>query len=940
MDGMRRITVCVAYAMYLLDSAAHAADATSVPKESARDAAPLDEVIVTGSRIPTDSFDEILPVTVLDATDLARGGFDSLSKILQTLPMSAASVHNTNVNNGGDGSARLDLRALSPKRTLVLLNGHRFPNGGIGGDDAVDLNSLPTGLIDRVEVLTSGASAVYGADAVAGVVNFISKSGFNGLELNGERSQTDRGDGQISTLTFSAGHEFFGGQWMVGGQYVKQLGVSQSARAFSAVPLTVGDSNGARVAIGSYSLPQGLFAVPDGNALGFAPGYYTHVNGTIGRAAANYRPANDNTDVFNYDPYQYLQTPNERGSVWLIGTQPLATNITLHVEGLFNHRTSAQMLAPTPFQTGVDPTPLLADGTEGIPANNYYNPFGVDLSDVRRRFVEIPNRGFDQRVDMNRELASLSIQLGSWKLEPAFSYAHSNAAETDLGAIAGQHLAAALGPSGLTARGAIVCGIPDAGGTVPAASVIPGCVPVDLFGGVGSLSRQQIAYLDQSLEDHGTNVEQIASIDAQGPWGAVSGRPIQWATGAEYRREEGSYIFDPSRGGGAVGSGGQEDIPAVGYSARELYLEMRAPLARDRPFTEALDLSAGARWSDFSSFGGHFTWQLGIRWQAAESIALRTNYARVFRAPALSELYVAQGAGVDAEFDPCGNGPTAVQRAHCAANGVPGGAYVQSQTGTFILKQGGNPTLAPESGYSFDTGVDFRPAAMPNFRATLDVYRIDLNGFIENPAAEDVLQQCADEGRPDVCGLIKRGADGSIAQISSVPRNFGNSVIAGVDASANLLAETAIGRFKFSLQTSYLARHDTQLFPGGPTIHEAGTYSLYAQALPRWRSLAHLDFDRGPWHLSYSTQWIGGYTECNFVDFQDSPYCRRVENVFYHDVEAGFTFRSALTLRLGVANLTDRQPPYLNFGNEANTDTSTYRLLGRTLFAALRYQLH
>lgn len=936
---MRRITPYVGYAMVLVGSAVHAGDAMSVAPEPARESASLEEVIVTGSRIPMGPFDEILPVTVLDARDLARGGFDSLGKILQMLPMSATSVLNTNVNNGGDGSARVDLRALSPKRTLVLLNGHRFPNGGIGGDNAVDVNSLPTGLVDRVEVLTSGASAIYGADAVAGVVNFITKASFHGLELNGEQSQTDRDDGQISTLTLNAGRELFGGEWMVGGQYVRQRGVSQAARAFSAVPLTIGDSNGDRVPIGSNTLPEGLYAVPDGNALGLAPGYYTHVTGTIGRTAADYRAATDG-DIFNYAPYQYLQTPNERSSAWLIGTQPLASNIALHVEGLFNHRTSAQMLAPTPFWAGVDPTPLLADGTPGIPADNYYNPFGVDLTDVRRRFVEIPDRSFNQRVDMDREFASVDIQWRSWKLQPAFSYAHSNAAETDSGAIAGQRLAAAVGPSGRSAQGAIVCGIPDAGGIVPAASVIPGCVPVDLFGGVGSVSPQQIAYLGQSLEDHGTNLEKIGSIDAQGPWGAISGRSIQWATGAEYRREEGSYTFDPSRGGGAVGSGGQEDIPPVSYSAREFYLEMRAPLARNRPFLESLDLSAGARWSDFSSFGGHFTWQAGMRWQPVESVALRTNYARVFRAPALSELYVAQGVGADAEFDPCGNAPNAVQRAHCAANGVPGGSYVQSQTSSFVVKQGGNPALAPESGYSFDTGIDFRPAAMPGLRATLDAYRIALNGYIENPADEDVLQQCANQGTPDVCGLIKRAADGSVAEISSIPRNFGSTVIAGIDASVTASRDSAIGRFALSVQTSYLARHDTQLFPGGPIIHEAGTYSLYAQALPRWKSLAHLDFDRGPWHVGYSTQWIGGYNECNFVDFQDSPYCRRIENVFYQDVEAGFTARSALTLRLGVNNVTDRQPPFLNFGNDANTDTSTYRLIGRTFFAALRYQLH
>jgi outer membrane receptor protein involved in Fe transport len=367
---------------------------------------------------------------------------------------------------------------------------------------------------------------------------------------------------------------------------------------------------------------------------------------------------------------------------------------------------------------------------------------------------------------------------------------------------------------------------------------------------------------------------------------------------------------------------------------------MRAPLERQRPLAASLDASLGARYSDFSSFGGHFTWQSGIRWSPVEAVALRTNYARVFRAPSLQELYQASGVGVDAEYDPCGNSPTPAQRTHCAANGVPGGAYVQSQTSTFSVFQGGNPNLSPETGYSFDSGIDFVPPAWPNLRASLDAYQISLNGYIETPDDESILELCADSGRPDICGLIKRHPDGNIASISALPRNFGRTTVAGVDTSVRIVEDTPVGRFNLSVMASFLARHDTELFAGSTTVHEAGTYSPYASALPRWRSLAHVDYDRGAWHASYSTQWIGGYTECNGVEFQDDPYCRRVQNVVYHDIEIGYTIFSSLTLRLGVTNLTDTQPPYLNFGNEANTDTTTYRLLGRTLFAALRYQLH
>jgi iron complex outermembrane receptor protein len=919
----------------LVSVVVHGADLPALQGNVVNGTPTASEVVITGSRIPTLTAEEMLPVTVLDSTDVSRGGGDSLATLLQTLPMSAASVRNPNINNEGDGSARLDLRALSPKRTLVLLNGRRFPNGGIGADSSVDINSIPIDLIDRVEILTSGASTVYGADAVAGVVNFITKSEIDGLQLGAQQSRSSQGDGQVTKLNVNAGHEFLGGQWMVGGQYVRQREVSQSSRAFSAVPMMVSDLNGDVQAFGSYNTPEGLFEIPEGNVLGLAPGFYTHISGSQGRTASQYREVDFNTDIFNFAPYQYLQTPNERGSLWLQGKQPLSADIVLHLEGLFSHRTSSQRQAPTPYDSGGDPSPLLANGLPGIPASNYYNPFGTDLEAVRRRLVEIQDRGNSQRIDAIREAAALSIQLGAWKVEPSIVYARSYAVETDFGSIPGQKLQTALGPSGLDAQGNIVCGSAGSNGIVPATAVIPGCIPVDVFGGVGSLDSRQIQYLRQTLVDHGTNVQLIAGVDAQGPFGKAWGGPVEWALGAEYRQEQGSYLFDPNRGGGVVGSGGQQDIPRVQFSAREMYLESRAPIMRRRPLVGDLDASAGLRWSDFSSFGGHFTWQTGIRWKPIAPFAFRVSYSQVFRAPALSELYVAQGLGVDSEVDPCGNGPSPTQQAHCAANGVPGGSYVQPSAGTFNVIAGGNPHLAPERGYSVDGGIDWLSQIFSGLHASLDVYQISLTNYIEAPNDEQVLQQCAADGRADVCGLIRRDPDGTISSISSIPRNFGRSLVRGADLAIGFRRDTPVGTVKIKIDTSYLARHDLQLFPGSPILAEAGTYSQYEQALPRWRSLAHLDLDRKWLHLSYSTQWLGGYGECNSVYFSDQIYCRRVPNVFYHDAEAAVSLRALVTLRFGINNIGNRQPPFLNFGNEANTDTSTYRLLGRTFFASL-----
>ena len=239
----------------------------------------LHTVVVTGSRIRSEAGATTGPVTVLTKEQLTRGGNDSLGKVLQTLPYNTGSPTNTNVNAGGDGSTRIDLRGLEPQRTVTLLNGRRLPNGGIGADASVDIDSLPLSMVDRVEVLTTGASAVYGADAIGGVVNVITRSDFKGVELGLQRSETARGDGTITRAQALVGGDIGQGSWMLGADYVDQKGVSMAAREYSAIPLVAASVDGARVPTGSEFIPDGIFEVPDGNALGLPPGFYTRVPG-------------------------------------------------------------------------------------------------------------------------------------------------------------------------------------------------------------------------------------------------------------------------------------------------------------------------------------------------------------------------------------------------------------------------------------------------------------------------------------------------------------------------------------------------------------------------------------------------------------------------------------------------------------------------------------
>ena len=887
----------------------------------------LQTVVVTGSRIRADPGETTGPVTVLTKEQLTRGGNDSLGKVLQTLPYNTGSPDSTNVNALGDGSTRIDLRGLEPQRTVTLLNGRRLPNGGIGADSSVDIDSLPLSMIERVEVLTTGASAVYGADAIGGVVNVITRADFKGVEIGVQRSETERGDGAITRAQALVGGGIGQGRWMVGADYVNQKGVSQAAREYSAIPLGVASPDGTRVPEGSFTIPDGRFDVPDGNALGLPAGPYLRVPGATGQTASAWRP-DDFTETFNFAPYTYLQTPNERGSLWLLGNQPLSGIGELFFEGLFSHRESSQKIAPTPFGF-VGGFPL------SIPANNFYNPFGVDISEGFRRLVELDTRSFSQRVEMWRALAGIRGEIGDWRWELSAATSESDAVTRENGLPLNEPLTTGLGASGRDASGRIVCGTPDPGsGIVPASAVIDGCVPIDLFGGAGSITREQAEYMAGALRDDGYYSQRLATIGFDGAWGHTSAGAILWALGGEFRRDSGAYRYDPQRLGGTVGLPLAADTPGGSFEAREGYAEMRLPLLDAQTALGSLDATLGGRLSDFSTFGTHTTWHSGLRWDVSRSWAVRADYATLFRAPTLNELYQAQVSEQSFQFeDPCGNSPTPEQQANCAANGVPGGSYVQSLNGTYLLYEGGNTDLKPEQGYSFDAGVEFRSPRTVAWQASVDVFRTRLDRFVEDPNDFAILSECADHGTAVACAKIQRFADGSIRSVDARLSNYGLVTVEGIDVAAKLAFATRAGGFTVNALVTNLLRHDQQVFEGGSSLDRLGRAN-FGHALPEWRGLGGVSWTRAAWNAGYALQWIGSYVECARTQ-EFEPYCHDIASVVYQDVEASYQW-SGIVIRAGINNLTDRDPPFLSSG-AANTYPETYRLLGRTYFLQLSY---
>ncbi|MCM2311073.1 MAG: TonB-dependent receptor [Steroidobacteraceae bacterium] len=904
---------------------------------------------MTGSRIEQRLADAPVAVVVLGRDDIERSSQDAIGKLLQQLPANTGSPVNTNVNNGGDGSTRVDLRGLGAARSLVLMNGRRFVYGGVGGDTAVDVNMVPMSMLERVEVMGVGSSTIYGSDAIGGVVNFITRDDFDGAEFDASHTVTDRGDGAISDLQFVIGRTFGRGYVTAGAEWVDQEAVFQDARAYSRdteylrADGTIGTS-------GSIATPQGFFVLPAGNAFGFTPGPYTRVAGSAAPATAeDFRPYLIPDDNFNFAPDNYLQTPSERYYAWLLGGFDVTDRVSLFAEAMLHQRDSEQRLAASSFRSTASGA-ILPNGRPGIPADNWYNPFGVNLTVVQRRFEEQGGRRFTQDVDTQRYVLGLRGDIGpAWSWELSAGYGRNETEVTTEGDFRTDRMRLALGPSGPDASGRIVCGKRDpATDLVPASNVIAGCVPLDVFGGQGpdgrgTITQEQLDYVTLPMTDEGYNEQQGYELLFRGDWGAIESRPIRWALGATYRVESAGNALDPAKLEGATGGGQVTSLTEGGdFTAGELYAETVLPLLADVPAAEMLNVTAGARYSDFSTFGSVTTWQGGVLYRPQSQVTVRAGYGQVFRAPPIANLFESNLTSSQIMEDPCGRDPTPEQQANCAAAGVPGGSYVQEEFDVRPFEVGGNRDLRPEEGDSYSAGVTLVPSAMPEFSISLDWWRTELDDVITlSPEAQLILDSCADFGAAEACRRVSRYADGTIERVDARHMNAASLAAEGYDLDVAYSRQAGAGTLDARLMTTYLARHELKSFAESATLETAGTRDFF-EAYPEWRGLAHVAYAAGPWSASWQVQYIGELEECEesaFLPADAFQGCRTIDDVWYHDLQFAWQFDHGFAVTLSVLNLTDVDPPRVNFNAAANTDPATYRLLGRTYFAAVRYRL-
>jgi len=957
------------------------------------------ELVITGSRIPQPNLTSVSPVSQIDSADIRAEGAVRIEDVINELPQAFADESSTvdNAEKGNiPGTATVNLRDLGAERTLVLIDGKRLmPGDPTSGSVAPDLNFIPDALVDRIEVVTGGASAVYGSDAIAGVVNFIMKRNFTGLTLDVEAGAdnhtNDEGriqavlasqdqpipaksitDGFTGEVTLVAGADLADdkGNVTVYGGYRAAQAVTQASRDFSACPLT---ANGADLACsGSMASPAlGRFLVLDPATFNLTGDLTLDPTGP-GDTLRDFDP---DRDAYNYAPTQYLSRPDRRYTGGVFAHYQVLPSVELYADGMVMYDDTVAQLAPSGlFTTG--PTqiacasPLLSpDEVQNFCTDANVPLNGSALVVIGRRDVEAGPRQYDLTHLDYRVVVGARGDFGDWRYDLSAQYSAVAVTDSDDHDVSLSRAADALNV------------IRDGSGNLVCASGNPGCAPYDIFQ-IGGLTQAAINYIDVDAKATGDTAETVVSgnltgkLDGYGvksPWADAG---VSVALGAEFRQEGLGYFPDAELASGDLASAGFSSPMVSGhFDVYELYGEARAPLAQDRgPLLQDLTLEGAFRYSWYSGIGGAATYKAGVEWSPNPELMVRVGFNHAVRAPNVVELFTPQSiSNIGLDFDPCAGanpivdqGDPSATQANCARTGVSAAQYghIAPSPEAYNTLEGGNPGLRPESADTVTAGVVITPRPIPGFNLTADFYDIRIGGLIDSLDPDVTIEQCLQTGNPFLCGLIHRSPGtgslwiGNDGYVSDLEENAASLETRGVDVSLSYRLALPtwnghdLGSASLHMNGTYLLSFSTVTQPGAPSYDCAGYYGVQCgDPLPRWRHTLAVVWQT-PWRVDVRLGWR--YTSAIIVaaaspnailnmPFDQADFQLGARS--YFDVSLEWRLDRRLTFRAGVNNLFDVDPPIVgsdfNAGIAANANTypGVYDTLGRWLFVGLTAHL-
>jgi outer membrane receptor protein involved in Fe transport len=953
-----------------------------------------EQIVVTGSRIRRKDLTTPAPVTVVSRQQFEASGKMTIGDFLQTLPEQGNApnfqLNTGGINYGADGTTRINLRSLGLQRTLVLINGRRVVPGGLGASSAVDLNTIPTEAVERVEVLKDGASAVYGSDAIAGVVNIITRRTYDGANVGAQYGLSQRGDAQTFDAHVTAGRSDERSAAIFSVRYFNQKDSWLRDRDWSAQALDydyTAPPDKAQSASGSSRTPQGTLRIPqdstgnplcNGNALcmamtgpgtGWKPstrfirdptGPYCGANalGVVNcfrrfntPAAANNFTGND---FYNYAAQNYLTIPSTTVQAFSAGDIKFP-GVRGYYEASYVQRNSTQNAAPMPLNPA-DYNNIV------VSKDSQYNPFGTDLNYLGRRLVEFGHRTYSEELGTFRVVTGIDGTLpgalgplGGWFWDASMNYGRTSGTFTTGGSFRNSRVASAVGPSMTDpATGQRVC-VTKPGDITTVLS--DGCAPLNLLGGPGSIDQSAADYLGFTGTSRAFDALFAVNLNLSGELIRLAAeQPVSLAVGYEFRRQSGSQIADP-----IVQAGDSADFnfkSTRGYfTVNEAFAELSLPILSNLPGVEQLEGSVAARYVNYSTFGDNFSYKFGARYTPMRDFTVRGTYSTAFRAPSISELYLGGNETDPAATDPCADLtlPTvsAATRAKCLATGVKGTG--SADTGLQeLVRQSGNPNLTAETAKSYSLGIVVQPRAVTGLSVTVDYFNIKIQDAIGFTGAPYILQGCYIGLYQPFCDRIVRNNSGAIQYINDFNTNGGEKSTGGIDFAIRYALPTPAGRFAFSFDGNWLAFLDSKLVTVAfPTVHGKGNYDL--GALPEFKAVAGVDWSMDRIIAGVIGRYVGNFKECsnpydpgtaqgglcNLTDGTTNQNARQVGSYVQLDIHAGYSQPSTLGVTsffAGVSNLFDKKPPYVYSAALANSDPNTYDYLGRYVYGRVQHK--
>lgn len=964
------LSVGIAFA---LGAGAVAAQESAAPGE---EATTLDRIEVTGSRIRQVDVETAQPVLTISRQEIENQGFQSVADILQNItaagspPLSRASPLSTGENAGG---AAIDLRGLGATRTLVLVNGKRL---GVSTSGLQDISTIPAVMIERIEVLKDGASAVYGSDAIAGVVNIITRSNFQGLRGSVYYGQQSEGDGEIERYDLLMGATSDRGSITVGVEYAKEGEVWQRDRPFSAYPLGSRHPDQSWTPVGAYG---GFVSSPTSNPL---PGITypaptdNNPNSTV---RVIVRPGGDPRNPADYiaqdlgpnpnhksnaQEQMHLRTPLERKSIFVDGSYDITDSVRFRANMMYSNRFSERQSAGYPTQALVFDMPMHAD--------SYFNPVGNTITNWWRRNWEVPRESFsDFRTYRFSGALEGSFEVGEryFDWDVGALYSQNKVLQANYGNLNIAAARASVGPSFMNDSGQVQCGTPD--DPIGFADCIP-WNPLLHYGedGPGSLADPDLQnFLFQRQHGTGETETTIYTANITGGLFSLPAGEMSFAVGVEHRKEKGEFVPDALDASG--GSTNNASFPTRGsYKEDSFYGELFIPVLAGVAGAEELSLSVSTRYSDFDVFGDTTNSKVGLKWKPVDSLLVRATWAEGFRAPNISNLYGGGSQNFAFYTDPCDTvyGASATDsavRARCAQDiadadnfrqlqqGFVPGQTSNPQTPLAFFSGAGNPDLEPEESVSKTVGIVWSPDFVYGLSLNADWWTVKIDNTIVADSATQMLDDCYVERIDSRCTTFTRDPVlGIVNNLTYGSRNAGYVEMEGFDFGATYQFDTRFGQFSVDWQNTYVTQNEFKTTDDAGFTTQANGFANTNGADFRLRSNLGLTWRRGDFGASWAMRYFSSLKEdclsatsfpeeCSDPGYiaanpaQTGPKNRHGSNTF-NDVQFRYSAPWNAVISVGANNVFDRhgQPMY----SQPSSNTNYYGGFDIGRFVYVKYQ--